>query len=296
MSFATEMKKELLSLPIKMNCCRKAYMLGLLYNSAHIEGIRMSAAFGMRESAERAAELLGELSEPTVTERAYAGRRIYELNFASKAFANFDLKVSRGEDIAEAAKFRCDDCKGAFLAGVLISSATVNDPMKGYHLEISLGEHNKKRIEPLRRVLEENALSAKYAERQKKVSLYFKNNTAIADIISHAGAMKTSFDVANACIARDIRNRENRATNCETRNISRSVDARIRQLAAVETLVEKHKLDSLPQQLRETALLRLEYDEATLSELALLHEPPISKSGLNHRLERICQAAEELDD
>ena len=290
------MKKELLSLSQKMNCCRKAYMFGLLYNSVHKEGIRMSATFGLRESAERAAELLGEQSAPTISEGTRAGRKIYELSYASKAFATFDLKVCGGENISSAAKFRCEDCKSSFLAGVLIACATVNDPKKSYHLEISLAKQNAKRLEPLRHLLEDCGLSAKKTERQNKVSLYFKNNTVIADTLSYAGAMRCGFEVADACIERDIRNRENRATNCVTQNIARSVDARRKQLWAVEQLLEKHKIDLLTPELKETALLRLKYDEATLSELALLHDPPISKSGLTHRLERICQTADELDD
>ncbi len=296
MSFSVEMKKELLSFPIKMNCCRKAYLFGLLYNASHKEGTCMSATFGIREAAERAAELLGDASRPMVTECSHAGRRIYELAFSSKAFAGFELKVSCGEDIPSAAKFRCEDCKNFFIGGVLVSCATVNDPKKSYHLEISLGEGKEKRLEALKSLLEDSGFSAGYAERENKISLYFKSNTAISDILSYAGAMKTSFEVTNAYIERDIRNRENRATNCVAKNISRSVGALRRQLAAIELLIENHKLDTLPQELRETAILRLENDDVSLSELALLHEPPISKSGLNHRLEKLCQAAEELVD
>lgn len=295
MSFSERMKRELISLPIKMNCCRKAYLFGLLYNASHKEGIAMTATFGMREAAQRAVELLGETSHPFVRERSHAGRRLFELSFSSKAFAGFELKVSDGESIASAAKFRCADCGNYFLAGVLASCTTVSDPQKGYHMEISLDPDKGKRLEALDDMLVENGFAAGRAERARKISLYFKNNNSIADVLSFAGAVQTSFDVTNAYIEKDIRNRENRATNCVAKNISKSVDAVRRQLAAIELLTENHKLDTLPQELRETARLRIENDDVSLSELALLHEPPISKSGLNHRLEKICRAAEELE-
>jgi DNA-binding protein WhiA len=107
--------------------------------------------------------------------------------------------------------------------------------------------------------------------------------------------MRSSFDFANVCIERDIRNNENRATNCVARNISKSVDATRKQIEAINKLARNHKLESLPEELRITAGLRLENEDISLSELARLHDPQISKSGLNHRLEKICQAALECD-
>ena len=102
--------------------------------------------------------------------------------------------------------------------------------------------------------------------------------------------------MANTWVERDIRNNENRATNCVARNISRAVGASQKQIAAIERLAACGRLSGLPKELQQTAALRVEYDAASLSELARLHEPPITKSGLNQRLSKLLRAAEELGD
>ena len=140
MSFSDDVKGELLSVPVRMNCCRKALLFGLLYNSRHKAGTHLSATFGARESAELAASLLGEVANPEISESAASGRRFYTLDFSSKAFASFAMRIGGGEGIAETAKFRCDECRAAFLRGLLIALVTVNDPHKSYHLEIPLAK------------------------------------------------------------------------------------------------------------------------------------------------------------
>jgi DNA-binding protein WhiA len=101
--------------------------------------------------------------------------------------------------------------------------------------------------------------------------------------------------MANSFIERDIRNNENRATNCVARNISRSVGAAQKHVSAIESLIESKRFDRLPEELRYTAKLRLENDSASLYELSLLHDPPITKSGLNRRLAKIMEIANETE-
>ncbi|MBQ8141316.1 MAG: DNA-binding protein WhiA [Clostridia bacterium] len=294
MSFSGEVKKELLSLNIKMNCCRKAFLLGALYNSSELEKGFMKAEFNFSETAYLVSELLGDNSACKLSASARGGHKIYTLEFYSKSVASFLSKVIYGQAIRDAAKFRCDECRRCFMRGILASSATVNDPSKGYHLEISLPKRSGVKLSALTSFFEECGFSPKKLERNKSISLYFKSNTVISDVLNYAGAMKSSFAVTNTYIERDFRNDENRATNCVARNISKSVGATQKQIAAINKLIDAHKLDALPNELIQTATLRIENDDVSLSELALLHEPPISKSGLNHRLEKICKAADEL--
>lgn len=295
MSFSNEVKNELISLPVKMNCCRKAMLFGLLFGAEHIEGTRMRARFASREILELSHSLLGDnLAE--VSERSRAGRKVYTLEFASKSFSSFVFKISQGQTVSDAARFRCEDCRACFVRGVLISISTVNDPHKGYHLEIPLSLENGDRISALESFFEEIGFGAKRVVRKNKIGVYFKSNTVISDILSYAGAMKASFEVTNTFIERDIRNNENRATNFVAKNISKSVTATQKQISAINKLIEKGKLDGLSTELIQTALLRLENDDISLAELALMHEPPISKSGLNHRLEKICAAADDIEN
>ena len=294
MSFSVDVKKELISAPIKQNCCKKALLFGLLYNSIHIKDTHFSCDFVIEEAAELAKQLLGNQSESDIASAVRVGRKVYTLTYASRAFASFISWVSNGEGIAEAAKFRCGECAICFLRGVLIAGATINDPAKGYHLEIPILNAHSERVGSLRRFFSDMDMSPNTVKREKKTSLYFKSNTVISDVLSYAGARRSGFQVANTYIERDIRNNENRATNFVAKNISKSVTATQRHIAAINKLKDADKLSLLPAELLQTALLRVEYDAVSLSELALLHEPPISKSGLNHRLEKISKFSEEF--
>ncbi len=295
MSFSVDVKKELISAPVKQTCCKKALLFGLLYNSTHIKDTHFLCEFGISEAAETAQHLLGNQGESSIDSFVRGGRTVYTLAYSSKAFAAFISWVSKGEGIAEAAKFRCDECRVCFIRGIIISCATLNDPHKGYHLEVPIARVHSERVAPLSDMFAECGFLPKRTERKNSSSIYFKSNTVISDILNYSGAMQSGFDMANVCIERDIRNNENRATNCMARNISKSVDATRIQLAAINKLIECNRLDRLSEELIETAKLRLENDELSLSELARMHEPPISKSGLNHRLEKICRAADEIN-
>ena len=295
MSFSNEVKAELLSLQLKKNCCKKALLLGLLYNADIDKSGVGSAEFFSLDAAKSAAELLGAVASPNITDMVRGGRHYYKLEFSSKSLASFAYKVENGESIYKAAAFRCEICYAAFIRGVLISSSAVNDPRKGYHLEIALSADNAARLPALAKVIEYNGFEPKMLTREKKVSVYFKSNTQISDLLSFAGAMRSSFDFANVCIERDIRNNENRATNCVAKNISKSVGATRKQIDAINKLIECHRFDLLSKELAETATLRLENEDISLAELARLHEPPITKSGLSHRLAKICELALECE-
>lgn len=291
MSFSNEVKKELLSIPIKKNCCKKALLCGLLYNAKTDKTGEGSIELNTLDAAERAFELLGKAAEPIINETTRGGRRYYELSFTSKAVSAFLYKVENYGVLSDAAAFRCEGCRSAFARGVFASCVSINDPHKGYHLEISLDLQNERRIPSLRGYLEDNGFEPRLHKREKKISLYYKSNTLISDLLSFSGAMRSSFEFANVCIERDIRNNENRATNCVAKNISKSVDATRKQIEAINKLIECHRYEALSAELEQTARLRLENEDISLAELARLHEPPISKSGLNHRLEKICELA-----
>lgn len=295
LSFSKTVKLEVLSLPIKMNCCKKAFLFGLLFNSHRTENGGFVSSFGLREAAETAERLLGDGADCEITEKAYAGKKYFFLRYNSKAFSSFLSRIKYGQSISEAARFRCDGCVSAFVGGLIVSLSSVNDPRKGYRLELSLvNEDSIAFMAAIQNCLSENGFEFKIGNRGEKRLLYIKENTAISDILSFVGAMKASFDVANTFIERDIRNNENRATNFVAKNISKSVASNQRHIAAIKKLLDKNMLEKLPSELYETALLRLENADMSLAELALIHDPPITKSGLNHRLARICREAEEI--
>ena len=296
MTFSEQIKHELLEIPVKKNCCRKAMLCGLIYSATLMPGRQFQVSFSMPLARELASDILARqfATEGVAEDVTVVGRRKYTLQVKSKALTSFLISVEHGEAIDIAASFHCDDCAGSFLRGVFIAIATVNHPQKGYHAECALPASLKERMNALQAFVLRCGFQPKKSERQQKVSLYWKSNGSISDILYFIGAVKSGFEYTNFCIENEIRNNENRATNCVATNISKSVQAAQKQLAAIRLLDAQQRLPSLPDDLYETARLRLEYEEATLAELALLHHPPISKSGLNHRLQKICAIAAEL--
>lgn len=296
MSFTTDTAEELLSLPTGKTCCKKALTLGLFFGAViGEEKNALEVFFRSEEICALAAELLKkQFSTEAVTEkRIRAGREIYFLEASSKAVRNFLNEIDAdGGDLEAIAAFRCISCKNEFLRGVFLSTATVSDPQKNYHLEFSILGDN--RASKLFDFLSSEIAAPKRIKRDSKIGLYYKNSGSVGDVLHYAGATKNGFDVTNAYVMKNVRNVENRATNCVASNISRSVDAAQKQIAAIEYLEQKHKFESLPEEIRYTATLRKENDSASLSELAMLHNPPITKSGLNRRLNKIMQLADEL--
>ena len=297
MSFATDVKDELLELPIKKTCCKKAFLLGVFLACRQGDGEgELKMYFYHQGTADLVSELLTKIfhAEPKLVALTRAGRRTFEICVKSAGISSF-LETADGETEAHiAAGFRCSSCAQSFLRGAFLGSATVNDPKKGYMLEFLLPSEGRAKM--LSALLEGTVGAPKRVKRGERIGLYYKHNAAISDILCLIGVSGMGFELANVSIERDIRNNENRATNCVASNISRSVAASRRQIAIIEELIRTRKIDALSDELRYTARLRVEYPSATLSELSMLHEPPISKSGLNRRLAKIMETDSETEE
>ena len=305
MSFATNIRNELGSLSIKPLCCRRAFLNGLIYG-ATVEGDRITATFpidkdGTYHPHEQALSLIHTLfsREASLTTETRGAHRYAHLSFEYKQAAKhlsalIDLPESEAacETLAASVGFKCDGCSVHFLRGVFIACGTVNDPAKSYHLEIKLP--NDGRIEPLRILLAEAGYELGMTNRKGQTGLFCKSGGMIQELLAYVGATSTVFDFFNAQIERSIRNDENRATNCVAENISRAIRTGAKQLAAILYLEEHNLLAALPDDLQYTARLRLNNPDVTLSELSELHSPPITKSGLHHRLEKIMAFYEKM--
>lgn len=298
MSFTQSVADELRVIRWHKTCCKKAALCGLLFGAQRLEGEKAYVAiFNSDIEAVRATELIDagfSTGEKTaVVTAANGGHRVYKVNFSSRALTGviFDLDSAKKRTVAESVGFRCPECEAAFLAGVFLALATVSRPKSGYHMEIKLP--TKERADALAALLEECISRPSVSQRQSKWGVYYKSNASIADVLYFIGAHSASFDVANLAVERDIINRENRATNCVTSNISRTVAAAVKHTEAIRYLMSVDKMHLLGEDLEYTARLRAENHEATLLELAHMHVPPISKSGLNSRLTRILAIADE---
>lgn len=294
-SFSYTTKAELAAIPIKNPCCRRAMTFGLLYAATADKG-EIRVGF----SHDGVSDLFGALvketfgKETSVEKKTVVGRETWFHRFSTKRVLSY-VEALDGEvpqNFIELVNFKCSGCRQSFLRGIFLGIGTVTDPAKAFHAELLL--NCPARAEKLDEFLALCGIPARRIERRGRIGLYYKNSTAIEEFFAEMGANSVVFELMNVKIEKEIRNQENRATNCVARNISRSVDAISKQVHAIELLRERGMLDGLPDDLRITAELRLKFDEASLSELAANHTPPISKSGLNHRLARLVELSDKI--
>lgn len=182
--------------------------------------------------------------------------------------------------------------QAAFFRGAFLACGSVNDPTKSYHLELSTSHYSVSR--ELTALLPEMGFQAKQTLRKANYITYFKQSDTIADFLTAIGAPLSAMDLMNAKVEKHLRSRVNRSVNCDSANMDKSVIASVTQAQAIQRLQATGGLDSLPEKLQQTALLRLEYPELTLSQLAEISTPPVTKSCLNHRLRKLLELAGEL--
>ncbi len=183
-------------------------------------------------------------------------------------------------------------CRRAFIRGAFLAAGSMTDPEKSYHFEIACASREK--AEQLREIINSFDMDAKIVQRKKYHVVYLKEGSQIVDILGVMGAHVALMDLENVRILKEMRNSVNRKVNCETANIHKTVSAAVKQIEDIEYIRNRKGFESLPDNLAEMARLRLEHPDATLKELGEMLDPPVGKSGVNHRLRKLCAIAEEL--
>ncbi len=183
-------------------------------------------------------------------------------------------------------------CKRAFLRGAFLSVGSMSDPAKGYHLEFACADAAK--AVQLREIMAAFDIESKIIVRKKYHVVYLKEGSGIVDLLNVCGAPVSLMNLENLRILKDMRNSVNRRVNCETANITKTVNAAARQVEDIEFLRVNYGFRNLPAPLREMAEVRLEHPDAPLKELGECFQPPIGKSGVNHRLRRLGELAEKV--
>lgn len=183
-------------------------------------------------------------------------------------------------------------CKRAFLRGAFLSVGSISNPNNGYHLEYVCPAQTV--AEQLREVICGFGIEAKIVQRKKYYVVYIKEGAGIVDLLNVCEAPIALMNLENLRILKEMRNSVNRRVNCETANITKTVNAAARQLDDIRYIQKTKGLKFLPDSLREMAEVRLENPEAALHELGELMDPPVGKSGVNHRLRKLCEIANQL--
>ena len=180
----------------------------------------------------------------------------------------------------------------AFLSGAFLACGTVSDPEKGYHAEFVIPD--KSLCSQLADFLDGQLSAPKNTTRRNDYLLYYKESEPIDDLLTYICAAKCSLDMMAVKIVKGVRNKVNRETNCETANIGKTIDAAVSQIEAIRYILAHGGMEAIPEDLREIASLRLDNPEMSLRELGSALQSPISRSGANHRLNRILTIAQEM--
>ncbi|MCM1133306.1 MAG: DNA-binding protein WhiA [Ruminococcus flavefaciens] len=181
---------------------------------------------------------------------------------------------------------------GIFTAGIFLACGSVNDPEKEYHLEFTVADEPL--ADELIALLGDIGVTARQAIRRGQHIVYIKGSEYIEDTLTFIGAQQCTLDMINVKIYKDIRNKANRITNCDSANIDKTVNASLRQIEDISLIAETQGLDSLPDELLEIAQLRLENSVMSLRDIGESLSEPISRSGVNHRFQRIARIADEI--
>lgn len=183
-------------------------------------------------------------------------------------------------------------CRRAYLRGAFLGSGSVSDPEKGYHLEFVNADEAY--AISLRNLINKFGMDAKIVVRKNNYVTYLKEGAQIVDLLNIMGAHVALMELENIRIVKEMRNNVNRIVNCETANINKTVSAAVRQVQDINYLEETIGLSSLPRNLEEVSRYRLENPSATLKELGEKLNPPVGKSGVNHRLRKLSDLANQL--
>ena len=173
-----------------------------------------------------------------------------------------------------------------------VQSGSISDPEKFYHLEIVFAEESE--AVALKKLLEDFGLEGKIVERKGHFVVYLKEGAQIADMLRIMEASLALMEFENIRIVKEMRNSINRQVNCEAANLGKTISAAVKQIEDIKYICSSVGLENLPEGLAETAKKRLEYPEAALKELGELMDPPLGKSGVNHRLKKLSELAEDL--
>lgn len=185
-----------------------------------------------------------------------------------------------------------EECKRSYIRGAFLGGGSISNPEKTYHLEFVT--HDNEYVEDLSSLINEYGLNSKVIQRKSSFIVYLKEGEQIVDLLNIIGAHASLLELENVRIMKEMRNNVNRLVNCETANLSKTVNAAVRQVESIKLIQNEIGLARLPKNLKEIAELRLSYPDESLKELGEMLDPVVGKSGVNHRLRRIEKIAEEL--
>lgn len=311
MSFAGRTKNEIARLEFKRECCKKAEITALIHMNGSLQITRGRFVLLINTESPAAARRIFLLIKKTYnynsdilvrkktrlkknniyTVRVLRGEKVkeilsdLEIVTGEHILRNFNKKVSKKI-------FQKKCCCRAYLRGAFLARGYLNSPDSSYHLEINT-EYEEQGKE-LIKLLSYFNIQANMVSRKNGFVVYLKDGHKIVELLNIIEAHQALFQYENVRIIKEMRNKINRLVNCETANLNKTVNAALSQLESIKAVSQAVGFQNLPESLRQAAELRIKYPEANLQELGEMFNPPLSKSGVNHRFRKIKKLAREL--
>lgn len=309
MNFSLKVKEELLSKGFSKKECELSCLSGFLRTSASIVTKRSQIGFvavADKKTVEYFSKIIFDiygLNAVVKTEKENVNRAKLELVTENSFKILQDLKIISFDGQTVTVEWKIGDTliateeeKIAYMVGSFLGSGTVTLPKikqtstTGYHFEVVFSRYVT--AVDFCDVLAYFGIFAKLIERKETFVVYLKNAQSINDVITRLGAIKCSLDMTELIIEKDIKNQTNRKFNCEMFNMNRQINALVKDREAIEIIEQTVGVESLPENLKQVAIARLNNESATLSELS--ETLKITKSCLNHRLRKLNKIAEDL--
>ena len=282
MSFSTDVKKELSKINNLANkTCVRLEFWGYL-SSVNVSNVDNSLRFSTESeyNINRFSKLLKNLNIEKYNIDMQGKNYVITMQNKNIAKIITDIKTENDEE------------DRAYVRGCFLGSGSINNPENKYHIEFIVKDRNI--ADEILQILNKYNIHFKKLEKENAVSLYSKDGEEISKFLAFIGANSSVLKFEDIRVYRDMRNNVNRIVNCETANLSKTVNAAVKQIDAINKLKESGKYNSLSENLKEIAELRIKYPDVSLVELGKMLNPPIGKSGVNHRMKAILKLVEEL--
>ena len=297
MSFSTDVKQELCTVRTD-TAAAEAECHGMLVLCRSFSFDKILLQTGSREVAERFSTLLRHAFDViTAVKEGGKARPTYTVEVVSEADRKrilYRLGYKKAENLAiDFGRLKTDGNITAFIRGAFLAGGSVSDPEKEYRAEFSF-KANETAADFIG-LLDTKGFEFTMTYRAGKFLVYTKNSTVIEEFMTYIGAGSETLNLIGVKVFKSVRNRLNRQNNCETSNILKAADAAFEQTCAIEKLKKAGKLATLPEELQEAAKLRLENPGASLATLCKLSKTGLTRSGLNHRIKRIIEIANETE-
>ena len=289
MSFSADAKRELCRVPLSRSCCAVAEAYGALLYGYQFSGREIRLITGCAPFARRFPRLMQRAFGFAPDERAGGAKTTFTVTDPAQirsVFASFGYDAdSTLVNHINLGVLEEDCCKAAFLRGAFLAGGSVTDPRKRCHLEL-VTDHKNVAGETVSLLLE-MGFNPRVTARAGHQVIYFKQSEATEDFFTTIGASGAAMELMNAKVEKEMRNAVNRQINCDSANADKTVAAAQAQLEHIRALEREVGLENLPPDLAETALLRIANPEVSLSDLAQLADPPVTKSCINHRMRKL---------